>query len=121
METRYAIISADTRAGGSHAQYREYQLDDGIVGEVIFPNTIPPFFPSFVLSAPPPMRQLFHSWSEPDLRRLLAGTVSTVYDFDLQALQPLADEWGPTVGEIREPLVELPENPNEALVRGPVG
>ena len=28
--------------------------DDGIVGEVIFPNTVPPFFPSFVLFAPPP-------------------------------------------------------------------
>ena len=28
--------------------------EDGIVGEVIFPNTVPPFFPSFVLFAPPP-------------------------------------------------------------------
>ena len=91
----YTIISADTHAGGSHAQYREYldpkfheEFDawrgryknpyrdlkdtdlrirnwdtarrwhdmeaDGVVGEVIFPNTIPPFFPSFVLFAPPP-------------------------------------------------------------------
>ena len=24
MEARYTIISADTHAGGSHAQYREY-------------------------------------------------------------------------------------------------
>src|SRR3954471_2851372 len=30
------------------------QLDDGVVGEVIFPNTVPPFFPSFVLFAAPP-------------------------------------------------------------------
>src|SRR3954463_1522436 len=30
------------------------QLADGVVGEVIFPNTVPPFFPSFVLFAPPP-------------------------------------------------------------------
>jgi len=30
------------------------QEQDGIVGEVIFPNTVPPFFPSFVLFAPPP-------------------------------------------------------------------
>ena len=30
------------------------QEEDGVVGEVIFPNTIPPFFPSFVLFAPPP-------------------------------------------------------------------
>ena len=30
------------------------QEDDGIVGEVVFPNTVPPFFPSFVLFAKPP-------------------------------------------------------------------
>ncbi len=91
---RYTVISADTHAGGSHAQYREFldprfrddfdawrgryqnpfkdlgdqrrfrnwdddmrnsqQDEDGVVGEVIFPNTVPPFFPSFVLFAPPP-------------------------------------------------------------------
>ena len=92
---RYTIISSDTHAGGSHADYREYldpayledfdawrnkyknpyrdlkdtdlrirnwdnerrfkeQESDGIVAEVIFPNTVPPFFPSFVLFARPP-------------------------------------------------------------------
>lgn len=91
---RYTLISADTHAGGSHAQYREYldakyhgafdewrgryknpfhdlgddrrlrnwddemrngqQDADGVVGEVIFPNTVPPFFPTFVLFASPP-------------------------------------------------------------------
>src|SRR4051794_7277867 len=30
------------------------QEADGIVGEVVFPNTVPPFFPSFVLFAGPP-------------------------------------------------------------------
>ncbi len=30
------------------------QNADGVVAEVIFPNTVPPFFPSFVLFAPPP-------------------------------------------------------------------
>jgi predicted TIM-barrel fold metal-dependent hydrolase len=30
------------------------QDEDGVVGEVIFPNTVPPFFPSFVLFARPP-------------------------------------------------------------------
>jgi predicted TIM-barrel fold metal-dependent hydrolase len=94
VDNRYTIISADTHAGGSHAQYREYldpkfredfdawrgkyrnpfkdlkddrrernwdnerrrseQEADGIVGEVVFPNTVPPFFPSFVLFAGPP-------------------------------------------------------------------
>jgi predicted TIM-barrel fold metal-dependent hydrolase len=92
---RYTIISADTHAGASHAEYRDYldpkyledfdawrgkyknpykdlkntdlrvrnwdnerrfkeQESDGIVGEVVFPNTVPPFFPSFVLFARPP-------------------------------------------------------------------
>jgi predicted TIM-barrel fold metal-dependent hydrolase len=91
----YVIISADTHAGGSHAQYREFldpkyrddfdawrnkyknpfkdlkdtdlrirnwdsdrrdadQFADGVVAEVIYPNTVPPFFPSFVLFAQPP-------------------------------------------------------------------
>jgi predicted TIM-barrel fold metal-dependent hydrolase len=90
----YTIITADSHAGGSHAQYREYldpayrddfdawrskyrnpfkdlkddrrqrnwdsqrrwseQEADGVVGEVLFPNTVPPFFPSFVLFAQPP-------------------------------------------------------------------
>jgi predicted TIM-barrel fold metal-dependent hydrolase len=30
------------------------QLEDGVVAEVMFPNTVPPFFPSFVLAAHPP-------------------------------------------------------------------
>src|SRR2546423_12469385 len=36
-------------------ELRNSQLEaDGIVGEVVFPNTVPPFFPSFVLFARPP-------------------------------------------------------------------
>ena len=91
----YTIISADTHAGGSHEQYREYldprwrdefdawrgqyknpwkdlrntdlrvrnwdddrrdadELADGVVGEVLFPNTVPPFYPGFILFAGPP-------------------------------------------------------------------
>ena len=82
----YLLITADTHAGGSHEQYREYldpkyrdQFDEwrggyknpsqghygskkmrnwdleirnndqnsqGVVGEVVFPNTVPPFFGS---------------------------------------------------------------------------
>jgi predicted TIM-barrel fold metal-dependent hydrolase len=30
------------------------QEADGVVGEIVFPNTVPPFFPSFVLFARPP-------------------------------------------------------------------
>jgi predicted TIM-barrel fold metal-dependent hydrolase len=67
------------------------------------------------------LRQLFSAWPEQDMRRLLAGTASEVYNFDLEALQPLAYQWGPTVEEIKIPLTELPEHPNEALIRGLVG
>ena len=44
-----------------------------------------------------------------------------VYYFDLPALAPLGEQWGPTVSSIQRPLLELPDNPNEALVRGLVG
>ena len=95
---RYTIISADTHAGGSHEQYREYldpafrddfdawrgqyknpwkdlrdtdlrirnwdddrrdadQLSDGVVAEVVYPNTVPPFYPGFVLFAGPPKEE----------------------------------------------------------------
>lgn len=47
---------------GDQRRYRNWdnemrnsqQEADGVVGEVIFPNTVPPFFPSFVLFAGPP-------------------------------------------------------------------
>jgi len=47
---------------GDKRRYRNWDNDmrngqqeaDGVVAEVIFPNTVPPFFPSFVLFAAPP-------------------------------------------------------------------
>ncbi len=90
----YILVTADTHAGGSHAQYREYldhryrdafdawrggyknpsqehygrkklrnwdlavrtedQLSQGVVGEVVFPNTVPPFFKKSIVTAQPP-------------------------------------------------------------------
>lgn len=90
----YLLITADTHAGGTAAQYREYldpryrprfdewsgghgqasqeprdrndtrnwdhavragdQDGQGVVGEVVYPNTVPPFFEQSVLTAPPP-------------------------------------------------------------------
>lgn len=90
----YVLITADTHAGGSHAQYREYldpkyraafdewrggyrnpsqehyarkklrnwdlavrsedQDSQGVVGEVVFPNTVPPFFRKSIVTAQPP-------------------------------------------------------------------
>lgn len=90
----YLLITADTHAGGSHEQYREYlepkyreifddwrggyknpsqahygskkmrnwdydirtndQNSQGVVGEVVFPNTVPPFFRKSIVTAQPP-------------------------------------------------------------------
>jgi len=90
----YLLITADTHAGGSHEQYREYldpgyreqfdawrgayknpsqahygskkmrnwdldirtsdQNSQGVVGEVVFPNTVPPFFNKSIVTARPP-------------------------------------------------------------------
>jgi predicted TIM-barrel fold metal-dependent hydrolase len=94
MNDPYILITADTHAGGSHAQYREYldpqyretfdewrggyrnpsqehyakkklrnwdlavrtedQNSQGVVGEVVFPNTVPPFFRKSIVTAQPP-------------------------------------------------------------------
>ena len=64
------------------------------------------------------LRQLFCNWNPDDLQQVLAGTVATVYGFELDALAPLAQQYGPTVGEIAQPLNELPDKPNEALRKG---
>ena len=64
------------------------------------------------------LRQIFHDRTEDVMRDLLANNVAALYDFDLPALRSLADKFGPTVAELRVPLDELPEHPNDALVRG---
>lgn len=101
----YLLITADTHAGGSHAQYREYlepdmravfdewrggyrnpaqehygskkmknwdlgirtadQNSQGVVGEVVFPNTVPPFFRKSIVTTQPPKPE--------DFRRCHAG------------------------------------------------
>jgi hypothetical protein len=63
------------------------------------------------------LRQLFCDTDPTELQQLLAGNAAKLYEFDLNALKPLAQQYGPTVGEIQQPLLELPENPNEALLR----
>ena len=47
---------------------------DGIVGEVVFPNTVPPFFPSFVLFARPPTRRASTSTGSPASAPTTAGS-----------------------------------------------
>ncbi len=99
MSEPYILITADTHAGGSHAQYRErldpkyrekfdewrggytnpsqehygtkklrnwdlkIRTDDqnsqGVVGEVVFPNTVPPFFKKSIVTAQPPTPEAY--------------------------------------------------------------
>lgn len=56
------------------------------------------------------MRRAFHDWTTEELTQIFSGTVAELYDFDLEALAPLAAECGPTVEEIRVPLDKLPKN-----------
>ena len=64
------------------------------------------------------LRQVFHDADPSELKRILSENAAKLYDFDLDALAPLAQKVGPTVGEIAQPLRELPENPNSALLKG---
>jgi predicted TIM-barrel fold metal-dependent hydrolase len=63
------------------------------------------------------LRQLFSDTDPAELQQLLAANAANLYGFSLAALEPIAEKFGPTVDEIRQPLTELPENANEALLR----
>jgi hypothetical protein len=62
------------------------------------------------------LRALFHDTDPAQLRNLLGGNAASLYGFDLDALAPLAAQFGPTVEEISVPLTEMPPEPNEALL-----
>lgn len=61
--------------------------------------------------------QVFNSVPEETLRTVFAGAAADLYDFDLDALAPLAERVGPKVADVATPLAALPDEPNEALVR----
>jgi hypothetical protein len=63
------------------------------------------------------LRQVFHQVGEDDMRAILGGNAAKLYDFDLDALAPLAEQYGPTVEELSQPLDALPADANEALLR----
>jgi predicted TIM-barrel fold metal-dependent hydrolase len=64
------------------------------------------------------LRLTFHDAAEDELRAILGGNAARLYDFDLAALAPLAERFGPTVEELSRPLTEFPDAPNEALLKG---
>ncbi|KOG90733.1 amidohydrolase [Streptomyces varsoviensis] len=56
----YEDLLADSADRNWNSDRRLAELEaDGIVAEVVFPNTIPPFFPSAALMAPAPTREEF--------------------------------------------------------------
>jgi predicted TIM-barrel fold metal-dependent hydrolase len=63
------------------------------------------------------LRQTMSRLEPATVQRMLAGTAAEVYGFDLAALRPLADRVGPKVSEVSQPLTELPDEPNQALLR----
>jgi len=63
------------------------------------------------------LRQVMGHLPPEQLQQILAGNAAKLYHFDLDALRPAADKFGPTVAEIAEPLTALPEQPNQALMR----
>ena len=59
-------LQDDGRTRNWDNERRNSELDaDGIVGEIVFPNTVPPFFPTGALISPPP--------NPKDFERRLAG------------------------------------------------
>jgi predicted TIM-barrel fold metal-dependent hydrolase len=63
------------------------------------------------------LRQLFHDTDEAEMWAILAGNAAELYEFDLDKLAPFAAKVGPTVAELHEPLIALPDHPNEALLK----
>jgi predicted TIM-barrel fold metal-dependent hydrolase len=64
------------------------------------------------------IRSRFHELA-PDVKfKILGENAAELYGFDMDALAPLAAKVGPTVEELAQPLLELPENPSQGLARG---
>ena len=66
------------------------------------------------------LRQVFPGVGPAEMQQILAENAAKMYDFDLEALAPLAAKFGPTVEELAQPLDKLPEDANEALRRSVV-
>jgi len=52
-----------------------------------------------------------------EAEQMLSINAAKLYGFDLDALAPIAEKWGPTVEQLNEPLTQLPDGANEALLR----
>jgi predicted TIM-barrel fold metal-dependent hydrolase len=63
------------------------------------------------------LRQVVGHLEPAQIQQFVGENAAKVYGFDLDALRPAAARYGPTVAELAEPLLELPEHANEALRR----
>jgi predicted TIM-barrel fold metal-dependent hydrolase len=54
------------------------------------------------------LRVAFAGWDPDDVRQVTSRTAAEVYDFDLAALEPIAERVGPLVDEVARPLDEVP-------------
>jgi hypothetical protein len=63
------------------------------------------------------LRQVLGHLEPEQIQQIVGGNTAELYGFDMDALRPAAEKYGPTVAEIAEPLVQLPEGANEALLR----
>jgi len=60
------------------------------------------------------LRRRFHALRDEERRKMLSENAANLYDFDLAALQPLADQVGPTVADLETP----PEGEEEDILLG---
>jgi predicted TIM-barrel fold metal-dependent hydrolase len=63
------------------------------------------------------LRQVMGQLPPEQIQQILAENAAKLYNFDLEALRPAADQFGPTVAEVAQPLTKLPEGANQALLR----
>jgi hypothetical protein len=54
------------------------------------------------------LRARFSDVDPVEVRKMLSENAATFYDFDLDALAPLAAKIGPTVAEVATPIDEIP-------------
>jgi predicted TIM-barrel fold metal-dependent hydrolase len=63
------------------------------------------------------LRQVMGHLEPEQIQQIVGTNTAELYGFDMEALRPAAEKYGPTVAEIATPLEELPEGANEALRR----
>jgi hypothetical protein len=61
------------------------------------------------------LRSRFSDVDPVEVRKMLTDNAATLYDFDVDALRPLAERVGPTVGEVQTPIEGVPDKSLERI------